>query len=519
MTDSTESPIGTAVEAIDVPLKELVPHPANPRRDLGDLDELAASITSQGVLEPIVVIPADRAAWAWPDHAQALAGAVWVTLLGHRRVAAAQLAGRDSVPAVIRRDAIADEASVQLEAMTAENVARASLAPLDEALAFQALMAAGKSQRKVAAVCGCSQSHVSKRLKLLGLPDEIQAKVRSGKLTLADAQVLLELPDQEQMRGAWRAFRDTKWTSMERAVTDQRALAVQVARRAESEKQAAAEGIELVEPGRLGNRYWEHRLYDKKAIANARKAGTLVADANYHGGLDYYSTTKPGRGNRSAEDQARLDEERERRHAYKARRVAAAQLAARPPKLPEVAAAIVDAYLDRPGNDAACLAKSWLAEAGRGPDPAIKSWDWWPQLRELAWPVRVHAAHALALAQAEISASLAYRSSWDARVGAYLGRLVAEVDYIPTDWEQGRLDAIPTAAEPVDCRLAYSVVDGWEVHTGEELLGGNDGIEHDAVADAQAWASQLLSAERGLQSIDWRARLDQDGHTEYVTTG
>lgn len=143
------------------------------------------SIRELGVLQPPVVLPADRVAAAWPAHAQAIAGAEWVVLMGaRRRTTAGNVAGEDShvlLNVLVREDAIAEDPLAQLDVMTAENVARAPLSPVEEARAFAAQEAAERTQRDIAARVGCSQSHVSKRLKLLKLPAVMLAELESTK--------------------------------------------------------------------------------------------------------------------------------------------------------------------------------------------------------------------------------------------------------------------------------------------------------------------------------------------------
>ncbi|TDB80223.1 ParB N-terminal domain-containing protein [Micromonospora sp. KC721] len=184
MTDSVETvadyvppPAAAAVpmQAHRVSLVSVVTHPANPRRDLGDLTELEESIRELGVLQPPVVLPAARVAAAWPQHAAELAAAEWVVLMGARRRTAAGRVYGDNPDAtlnvLVREDSIADDPGGQLDVMTTENTARSPLTPMEEARAFAFQRDAGRSQREIAARMGCSQANVSKRLKLLALPE------------------------------------------------------------------------------------------------------------------------------------------------------------------------------------------------------------------------------------------------------------------------------------------------------------------------------------------------------------
>lgn len=154
----------------DVPLARLTPDPANPRRRLGDVGELAASMAQVGLLQPIV---------ARQD------GPRLVVVAGHRRLAAAQHLGWTTVPVVIRAHDLDDDALV---AMLVENGQRVNLDPIEEARAYRRLMQrTGCTQADVATRVGKSQTHVSHRLTLLALPVAEQEKVRTRELRVADA--------------------------------------------------------------------------------------------------------------------------------------------------------------------------------------------------------------------------------------------------------------------------------------------------------------------------------------------
>jgi ParB/RepB/Spo0J family partition protein len=159
---------------VQVPLTHLLDHPDNPRASLGDLKELSDSIVTQGILQPLVAVPSDTEG-------------SYVIVAGHRRAAAARLAGVDTVPVVIRRDL---GASAQVEVMLVENVQRADLAPVEQARALQSLVDLGLSQRDIAARTGIAQGTVSKRLALLDLPTSIARQVDSGGISVKDGEVL-----------------------------------------------------------------------------------------------------------------------------------------------------------------------------------------------------------------------------------------------------------------------------------------------------------------------------------------
>ena len=156
----------------DLPLNRIHDHPDNIRANVDDLDELAASITAQGLLQPLTVRPHPSK----PGHYQLLAG--------HRRRAAALQAGLASVPAVIRHDV---DDQVAIEVMLVENVQRRDLNPMEKAEAVGKLRAKGYSGALISARTGMPSGTVSYLLALLELDDASKARVRSGELTATDA--------------------------------------------------------------------------------------------------------------------------------------------------------------------------------------------------------------------------------------------------------------------------------------------------------------------------------------------
>lgn len=171
--------IAAAKELQQVPIAEIQPHPDNPRRVLGDLTGLAASMASVGILQPLIV------------HEN---GDGVTALLGHRRLAAAALIGLGEVPAFVWTGLSEEE---QLEVLLIENLQRDDLKPCEEARAFEGLLRGGKSQRVVAERVGCDQSHVSRRLELLKLSEEDQERVDAGKLTVGKALKSLKPPKEK----------------------------------------------------------------------------------------------------------------------------------------------------------------------------------------------------------------------------------------------------------------------------------------------------------------------------------
>ncbi|WP_433225480.1 ParB/RepB/Spo0J family partition protein [Actinomadura formosensis] len=156
-----------------VSTERIHPHPANIREDLGeDLGDLARSIASQGILQPLVVQPhpARRGEYR--------------ILAGHRRFDAAQLAGLNVVPVIVRHG-VDDAQALQL--MLVENCQRRELNAMERAEALGALINRGMTQQQIAAETGKSISWVSYYLSLLDLDEGSREKVRSGELGVTHA--------------------------------------------------------------------------------------------------------------------------------------------------------------------------------------------------------------------------------------------------------------------------------------------------------------------------------------------
>jgi len=159
-------------ELRDVLVEDLVADPDNPRTELKDLDDLAASMREVGLLQPVVARDA---------------GGQLVVVAGHRRLAAARSLGWATVPCIVRPAMRPDEVLV---AMLVENNQRADLDPIEEARAFQKLKSDhGWTDAQVGQHVGRSQPAVSARLALTYLTAGQQEDVRTGALLVRDAVV------------------------------------------------------------------------------------------------------------------------------------------------------------------------------------------------------------------------------------------------------------------------------------------------------------------------------------------
>jgi ParB family chromosome partitioning protein len=166
----------------EAPIEALIPNPKQPRRAFDDakLDELAASIRDRGVLEPILV----RRAKDDSNRYEIVAG--------ERRWRAAQRARLHQVPIVVKE---LNDGEV-LEVALIENIQREDLNAIDEGSAYQRLIDEfGHTQEALAKLLGKSRSHVANQMRLLSLPEPVQAMVVDGRLTAGHARALVTARD------------------------------------------------------------------------------------------------------------------------------------------------------------------------------------------------------------------------------------------------------------------------------------------------------------------------------------
>ncbi len=206
------SPTSASAMADDVELRRLpvevnAPNPLQPRRsfDEAGLLALAASLKERGVLQPVLVRP--------------LPSGTYELIAGERRWRAAQLAGFDTVPALVRPDD--DAASVELALI--ENMAREDLNPVEEARACALLVdELGVTREELGRRIGRSRVAVSNLLRLLDLPDDELDLLVEGRLTEGHGRALLMAEDHGERRRLARAAADAGWTVRQ---TEERARA------------------------------------------------------------------------------------------------------------------------------------------------------------------------------------------------------------------------------------------------------------------------------------------------------
>lgn len=192
--EKAQEPASAAQELL---IKNIAANPYQPRCNFDEekLQELAASIKEFGVVQPVVVRKKGRS---------------YELVAGERRLRAAGLAGLTKVPAIVKDY---DDAKM-MEIALIENIQRHDLNPIEEAQGLRRLMQEFKlTQEQTAEKVGRSRSAVTNILRLLNLPEQVQAHIINGVLTMGQAKQLLGLPKQEQMCEVAEAIIANGWSS------------------------------------------------------------------------------------------------------------------------------------------------------------------------------------------------------------------------------------------------------------------------------------------------------------------
>lgn len=167
-----------------VPVEKVFPNPDQPRRDFSpdSLADLAASIRAQGIIQPLIVRPRGEGEYE--------------IVAGERRWRAAQLALLHEIPVIVR--SLSDDEMLQVAIV--ENIQRADLNPIEEAQAYRQLMDRfGHTQEKVSDALAKSRSYIANLLRLLQLPEDVQAHLREGRLSAGHARALITTPNPSEL--------------------------------------------------------------------------------------------------------------------------------------------------------------------------------------------------------------------------------------------------------------------------------------------------------------------------------
>jgi ParB family transcriptional regulator, chromosome partitioning protein len=241
---------------VDVPLARVRPNPYQPRRHMDDqgLQELAASIREHGVLQPVLVT-------------ETLDG--YQLIAGERRVRASRLVGLERIPALVRQLASRD----QLEVALVENVQRADLDPIEEALAYRQLMDEfGLTQEQVSDRVGKARATIANTLRLLDLHADVQTAIVNGGISEGHGRALAGLPPEGQAH----VLKTVLAQSLSVRQTEE------LVRRLREPKAAVAPTPQRLDPDlERVETHLRERLGTKVSLSRSRTGGRIV--------IEYYS--------------------------------------------------------------------------------------------------------------------------------------------------------------------------------------------------------------------------------------
>lgn len=289
---------------VNMPVECLVPHPQNPRKDLGDLEELTASIKENGIYQNLTVIPVNEAV---PGEEPK-----YMVVIGHRRLEAAKRAGLQEVPCAIVRGLTETQ---QLQIMLLENMQRSDLTVYEQAQGFQQLLDFGMDIEDISRQSGFSKRTIRRRLEIAKLDQNKLKEISSTRqLSLKEFDALARIKNLEARNEA-----------MEKIGTNDFALAVK--RAMDKEKLADAMPVFLADMERLGikkfpdnaNKYsskyrrvgsldlYEYEVTKEKM---PKKTEGLYYEASYPRNVEFY--VKETKKNKAREKSAK-DIEKEKR--------------------------------------------------------------------------------------------------------------------------------------------------------------------------------------------------------------
>lgn len=238
------------MSVVNMPIEYLVPHPQNPRKDLGNLEELTASIKENGIYQNLTVIPINEEA---PDEEPK-----YMVVIGHRRLEAAKRAGLQEVPCAIVRGM---SETRQLQTMLLENMQRSDLTVYEQAQGFQQLLDFGMDIEDISQQSGFSKSTIRRRLEIAKLDQNKLKEISSTRqLSLKEFDALARIKNLEARNKA-----------MEKIGTNDFALAVNLA--VEKEKLDANMPVFLADMERLGIKKFPDSA--NKYSSKYRRVGSL----------------------------------------------------------------------------------------------------------------------------------------------------------------------------------------------------------------------------------------------------
>ena len=167
-------------------IDSLFPHPDNPRKEIGDVTELAASIKAKGIMQNLTVVP-----FKSRTNPKFNGAGRYTVIIGHRRLTAAREAGLRTLPCVI----VEMSEQEQIETMLLENMQRVDLTPFEQAQGFQMMIDFGDSIEEISEKTGFSETTIRRRIKMNEMDAEKLKKVSERQISIADLDRLSKLED------------------------------------------------------------------------------------------------------------------------------------------------------------------------------------------------------------------------------------------------------------------------------------------------------------------------------------
>lgn len=425
-----------ATEVISIPLEQLHPNPFNPRivyRD-EDIESMAESMKAEGgLLQDLSVAEVGPFLEYWrerlatrgeTERAQRLEEALgsapvedYVLLIGHNRRAALERAGIAEATAKVTNSKIPRARLLGLP----ENMQRVPLNAIEEATGYQEALSDGLTQSEVAQQTGCRQPHISRRVKLLKLPHEVQKAVMDG-LPVSEAEVLLDRLDSTELRReAWNIMQAH---GLKAAVACARAL-------------QPSDGAPGSPQGASSNAEGTSKPEGESLAEEPKKIGKATAPVPSQKRPKDEPAELRAAASSSSEPETQSDPGQE---ASLRRRAACKSLvqAGVPSNPRETLRLVAPALVMSPDQEARRTAHAWLTgvQPPVGPQAASPE-EYFALVAKWAdSKLSAHVAFALALAVSELRAT---SLQWDDLDREYLSYLTQAASYEPSDWERTRL--------------------------------------------------------------------------------
>lgn len=196
---------------VDLPISKIYPHPDNPRKDVGDVSELAESIKANGIFQNLTVVGGGKGAPTADDY---------TVIIGHRRLSAAKQAGLKQVPCMV----VEMDEREQAATMLLENMQRSDLTIYEQAQGFQMMLDLGETQEDIAKKTGFSKTTIRHRLKLLELDPEELKKSQERQATFSDYIEIEKIKDPKNKTEALKAIGTSSFNyTVQRLITRENA--------------------------------------------------------------------------------------------------------------------------------------------------------------------------------------------------------------------------------------------------------------------------------------------------------